>query len=140
MIIADIYKIEDITGLEPELYHSCKKMYFYRDVIMNDNLNSDNYDPIISKNQLRYVSEYSWRDGSWIGGSNIVVYITTNLKYVSKNNLMFKMDNNKWDPEIREIETKSHFVYFRKNDDWKRVKSSSTEALEMRMKYVAELI
>lgn len=67
-------------------------------------------------------------------------YIDTKLKYTSENELILQVDANTWDPKIREIETKSHFVYFRKNEDWKRVKSSSNEALEIHMKYIAEMI
>ena len=135
MIFQDICKIENVTGLKLKLYYYDNKRDFYKDIIINDNMVLFPFDPIISLNQLRYVSE-----GSWRGGINEVDYIVTHLKYVSGNELMFQIDIDTWNPKIRKIETKLHSVYFEKNEDWMQIKNNSDVAKKIYLKHIAEMI
>ena len=135
MIFQDACRIANVTGLKLKIYYYDTKRDFYNDVAIEYYSDFVRFDPIILMSQLRCVSEESWK-----GGFNLMKYIDTKLKYISENELMLQVDANTWDPKIREIETKSHLVYFRKNEDWKRVKSSSDEAYKIFMKYVAEMI
>lgn len=135
MIFQDACRIENVTGLKLKMYYYDNKRYFYKDVVIDNDLVTYPFDPIISFNQLRYVSE-----GSWKGGHNIVDYIDTYLNYVSGNELMLQVKINTWDPRIRKIVTKFHFVYFEKNKDWRQIKNKSDEAEKMYLKYIMEMI
>ena len=133
MISEDVCRIETLTGLKLKMYNYDKKLYLNEDVPLTDDLDTSLFDPVIFKNQLRYVSEKFWRLGT-------ADFTVTNLKYVSGNELMLQIENYIWDKEIMRIERKSHFVYFGKSECWKRLENYSSVAEQIHLKYVAELI
>ena len=133
MISEDVCRIETLTGLKLKIYNYDDKLYLNKDVPSSDNLDTSLFDPVILKNQLRYVSEKSWKCG-------VTDFTVTNLKYVSENELMLQIENYIWYKEIMKVERKSHFVYFGKSECWKRLENYSGVAEQIHLKYVAELI
>ena len=132
----NVHKIAYITGLEPRFYHHSLKKDFYKGIKLESNPDFIEFDPIISKNQLRYVSE-----GIWMGGTNVVNYFNTYLKYVSKDDILFRMDADTWNPKIMKLETVSHLVCLkRRKKNWKQLKNDTVGYKKIYLKYIAEMI